>query len=370
MTDDVQQTEIERAVALGWHVSEIYHVPKVTSAAGHGTPAKRLPGVSSLNPTEQALLLARQVGADIRVLLPTPAGGRSAPSTEHLESLLGANPPDDHSIRLEIWNLHINLLEALTVSGFRVGKAYGLGRALSETAIVPVHAPDAERIDVLKEVLRTGRCLEIVAWLAELKTSFRAHAAYAAEGSLMRWSDWDNVATLQDDGVFTALSRQGRVWRSLLTGELQATDLLQATDFVVASIALLKRVSQLARRFVWSGYGLVLLLVLIVVVGGLIGISQIHSLDRTNQLIAQLVTAVAALGVTTKGVLSTLGRAAAKAEQPLWQSELDESCAVAASRLPYGVAVGRRPRADIGSMEWGGSWPTGIRRLIPRSLRR
>ena len=39
----------------------------------------------------------------------------------------------------------------------------------------------------------------------------------------------------------------------------------------MASIALLKRVSQLARRFIWSGYGFVLLFVLVAVVGGLIG---------------------------------------------------------------------------------------------------
>ena len=39
-----------------------------------------------------------------------------------------------------IFTLHCRLLEALYVTDFRLGKAYGLGRALAETSLVPARA--------------------------------------------------------------------------------------------------------------------------------------------------------------------------------------------------------------------------------------
>jgi hypothetical protein len=267
-----------------------------------------------------------------------------------LEANLSRLPRIKEVIQQEVWDLHVEVLEALTVADFRLGKAYGLGRALAETAMVPIGMPPDQRTSVYPDLFEVGRLERIGNWISEVKTSFGAHAAYAVQGSLERWGDWVRTADVAQRDPAAALSHQGRVWRGLLTGEKQAVDLLNAMDYVGAAIALLKRISQLAQRFVWSGYGILIAVVVALVVGAVIGISDIGSLSETGKLAAQLVTAVAALGLSTKGVMSTLGKIVAKAEGPLWDSELDESCAIAATRLPTGGVVSRRPRADIGRM--------------------
>ena len=344
------ESDVEGVFALAWQVAQLYHSPVHETPIGHGQPQDRLPGISSLMEAEQSLLLAREIGAGIRRLLPEREGGRPQPSTTNLEAQLSGFPRNGHTVKQAIWDLHIELLEGLTVADFRLGKAYGLGRALAETAIMPVGTTPERRQTMYETLFGDGRLTRIGSWLSELKTSFGSHAAYAVQGSLDRWASWVKTADVSQLDPGASLSHQGHVWRGLLTGEKQATDLLKAMDFVDAAIALLKRISQLVQRFLWSGYGILMGGIVAIVVGAFIGISNLGWLSHSNRLAAQLVTAVAALGVTAKGIMSTLGKIVAKAEGPLWDSELDESCALAACRLPNGTAISRRPRADIGKM--------------------
>src|ERR1019366_103338 len=65
--------------------------------------------------------VVREALSDVRTLLTDPGRNR--------EATLDA-----------IFTLHCRLLEALTVEDFRLGKAYGLGRAMAETAILPADA--------------------------------------------------------------------------------------------------------------------------------------------------------------------------------------------------------------------------------------
>jgi len=343
-------TDVQGAFALAWQVTQLYHSPVHETPVGHGEPRNKLPGLSNLPDAEQSWLLAREIGAGIRTLLPTPEGNHPSPSTDNLEKLLSGYPRSREAVRQATWDLHVELLESLTVADFQLGKAYGLGRAIAETAIRPVAIAVDERQTVYQSVFEPGRLERIRAWLSELKTSFGAHAAYAVQGSLERWATWVGSINLGEIDPGQTLAQQGHVWRGLLTGEKQATDLLKATDFIEAAVALLKRISQLAWRFVWSGYGIVLAVVIGAVIGAFVGISEVSSLSHSNKLAAQLVTAIAALGITTKGVMSTLGKIVAKAEGPLWDSELDESCAMAATRLPTGTKVLRRPRPEVGQM--------------------
>jgi len=350
---------VEGAFALAWQLTQLYHSPLHKTPIGHGELADRLPGRSALPDAEQSLLLARQVGAGIRKFLPTPEGQRASISTDNVERLLAGYPRNPTAIRQAIWDLHVDLLEALTVVDFQLGKSYGLGRALAETAVMPLSARTEDRGALYSELFSAGRLQEISSWLAELKTCFGTHAAYAVYGTLSRWATWMRGADLtkvEDPGAW--LSRQGHVWRGLLSGEKQATDLLKATDFVQAAIALLKRISQLSQRFFWSGYSLIFLIVIGAVVGAVIGIADLGRVSQGSRLAAQVVVALAALGVTAKGVTATLGRIVAKAQSALWDSELDESCAVAACRLPPDAAVSRRPRADIGAMRSLGVAPS------------
>lgn len=369
MAEVGDQSDVEQAFALGWQVAELYHGPKFEGLPGIGAAQARLPGFSALSTSERALLLARQIGGAIAILLPTPRHPTTDPSTTHLESLMNTNPPDSASIHNEIWKQHIRIFEALNVRDFRLGKAYNLGRGLCETAIMPMAADDGGRDGMVRDLLQPGRCRTMVDWLSQLKSNFGPHAAYAVEGGLIRWSDWnaERTGALPADAA-ASLFAQGRIWRSLLTGEVVASDILQATAFVGAALALLTRIGQIARRFFLSWYGVFVVLVLVALAAGLYGISQASTLTTTNRLVAQIVAALAALGITAKGVLSSLGRALAKAERPLWESELDESCAIAATRLPQGVFIKRRRRADVGTIEWTGLGTFRNDRLSPRRL--
>jgi hypothetical protein len=49
-----------------------------------------------------------------------------------------------------------------------------------------------------------------------------------------------------------------------------------------------------------------------------------------------IATLAAALGITAKSPTCAVGGRAAKLEAPLWASDIDESVAIAAARLPSG----------------------------------
>ena len=113
------------------------------------------------------------------------------------------------------------------------------------------------------------------------------------------------------------------IWRGRLSGEKQPKDLLTAAGYVAGAVARLRR---LGARFLWSRFGVLLLVMLAAVGLAVYRFSRISGLSHSNKLAADLVTGVAALGITTKSVISTLGEITAKAVGPLWDSEIDESC--------------------------------------------
>ncbi len=66
--------------------------------------------------------------------------GRQPPDTGPIQSLLQAEAQEQDQLQQAVLGLHEQLLAFLTAADFRLGKAYGLGRALAETA----RLPDAE----------------------------------------------------------------------------------------------------------------------------------------------------------------------------------------------------------------------------------
>jgi hypothetical protein len=342
-------TDVERAFALGWQLAELFHSPVHQSPVEYGEAGNRLPGISELAPPNRSVLLARQIESGILVLHLPDQPNDPPPSSKEVENLLRADPPRSRTeVRQAILELHINILEILTVADFRLGKAYGLGRALAETVIVPAEAETDKRGQAFNDLFEFGRLLELKQWLSELKTNFGPHAAYAVHGSLDRWSEWVNATPNGDLATMKNLSKslwnQGKVWRGLLSGEKQSTDLLSAIGYLDGAVALLKRIGKLTQNFLLSVWGLAILAVMGILIGTVYGISNIHSLNTGNKLAADFAVVVSALGITMKGVMSSLGKIVAKAEGPLWESELDESCAVKATQLPDHVPVHRHYR--------------------------
>ena len=130
------------AVSLGWQMAKLYHSPVREGAAADPRRGARLPGISGFPDATQAKWLAEQVDATVTVLLPMPP----SPVMDALGRVIGLLGDDQRNrdATLDaVFTLHCRLLESLTVADFRLGKAYGLGRSLAETTLVPAAAAAA-----------------------------------------------------------------------------------------------------------------------------------------------------------------------------------------------------------------------------------
>ena len=239
-----------------------------------------------------------------------------------------------------VFTLHCRLLEALTVTDFRLGKAYGLGRALAETALVPAAAAAGEVAGEFRELLAAGRLTTIKDWLVELKTVLPDHAAYAVSGSLDDWRDWAASHGTPADwrNAHTAMHMQGYLWRGLITGEKAAVDMLSLSGYLAAA-------RQIARRAWW-----LILLTVGAAVAVVVAMFLLHSIPPTARLIAALAWLGGTLFAVLKASGALFGSAVKGAEGWLWQTELDESVAEAATRLPPPARHRRITGSSTGAM--------------------
>jgi hypothetical protein len=361
-TDNAAQTideSVPTAFALGWHVAEVFHgqVP-LGPPDQQGQAPDRLPGISDLNSYERFRMLLLQVETGLDKLEINAQAGPISDSLHKTYADLSGPQIKRGEVLDDLLSMHKAILIALTAGNFKLGKAYGLGRALAETCLVPCDAALPDRPAKLAEQFNPHRLTNLYNWLADLKSSLPPHTAYAVSSSLRRWQMLLNTepATTgkvwrEDAGATRALYRQGQLWRSLLSGEKQAQDLLQATDFVDAAGHLLHRFRTLANDALKRSGPLLLLFLLVVFVVALAIAAGAALLDRVAAVWAALLTGLAGLAGAWQSASKGLGDVIGKARQPLWDSELDESIAVAATYLPKGAPPAkRRPDDKVGQL--------------------
>jgi hypothetical protein len=120
--------------------------------------------------------------------------------------------------------------------------------------------------------------------------------------------------------MLSQLPPQGRLWRSLLSGEKRATDMLHQIDYLTAAEISLKNAGALAGRFlrhyVWPLVGALALLV--------VGIVVILVAGNAAGAVSGAAAIIAGLGLGWKTIGTSLGAAAARVETPLWGAALDE----------------------------------------------
>jgi hypothetical protein len=337
------------AIGLGWQMAELYaESASVVAVAGPNPPG--LPGMSGLSLSELLHLRLNQVRAGVIRLSGAfdaagidtgPLNARIAAAEDEVNSAGGSS-----SLRPRVLGLHVSLFGALTAARPRVGKAFGLGRALADLCLRPQHSTKAD----FEDNFQAGRLVTVRGWLMDLKSSLPDHAAEAIASSLQLWARWvdktedtdpiwrapaswqDPVHPATTTSIATAtLYTQGARWRAVVTGERAATDTLSAEDIVKAGDALLQRLlalfSQFFRRY-WR-----------IAVMGILGITVVVALVvwLSGGLAAGLtgIAAVAgAFGLTWQGARTTLGSAISKAEEPLWGAQLDLAVASALTKLP------------------------------------
>ncbi len=318
--------EVMVAFTLGWQMSELYNPAK--HPARDAVPETDLPGLSELGAKEHAELGLDQLAVGLRKLEHTiDSSGLPQPSPTDAKDALRAASAPNADYKKALFELHVDLLTTLTAAHFKLGKAYGLGRALADTTRLPKDLPS------LQEELDPPRVTNLLNWISDLTSLFPPHAGQVVHDSLEKWRDWAKDAAPDDAAAKKAVSllrRQGQRWRSLLSGEKSATDALKLVDYVNAGELALSNASTLALGFL-GRFKLAVGIAAVLFVGGL----ALVIWDPTGGSVAGgLAGILASLGLTWKGVGASLGSTAAKMERPVWQGALDSEIAASISLLP------------------------------------
>jgi hypothetical protein len=344
------------AFVLGWHVAQLFHSRIPGSAARRPTGLDKLAGIADLGPLARARLLLAQVQADLRQLWRLLDGDQHQPDPAPVRSLLEADTRAPDQVRSAVAALHEELLTTLTAADFRLGKAYGLGRALAETALLP----DATDPPTYQRQFARHRLANLLEWLADLKSVFPVHATEAVRGSLQAWAAWSQDPVLlpalpgqrqgrpvdwsspaDRESVTRALHRQGELWRAVLTGEKDGVDLLSGDDYVRAADRLLGQLRRLTLRFLrrfWITTAAVAVLVVVIA-------ATLVFVRAASTVAAVVLAAAGAIGLTWKSAASSLGRVLGHTQRPLWESELDTAVADAITRMPQERRARDRSRA-------------------------
>jgi hypothetical protein len=385
------------AFVLGWHVAELFHAKIPQSTRPRTATRTKLPGIGELDSLSRAQLLLAQVQADLSRVWRLDDSGGQPPDSEVIRSLLEAPSRRPGELQDAVLEFHRQLLVALTAADFRRGKAYGLGRALAESVLLP----DARDPESIRQAFARYRLVNLFFWLADLKSAFPPHAAEAVLRSLFEWSSWVEAPTLlladggqhgaseadaegrppgpqprlqigrvaaaswggrnpvpaktravdwesgQDrESVMRALHRQGQLWLAMLSGERDCLGFLSTDDYLRAGGRLIGDIRQLAFQFV-RHFWLVTTMLLVLAAAAIISVFAVHA---TGAVVTAVVTVAGVISISWKGAASGLERVLQQLQRPLWERELQAAIAVAATQLPRERRPGQRP---IGS-PWQG----------------
>jgi hypothetical protein len=350
------------ALDLGWHMAEFYDSIVPTSMQPPATlagpprseriiPPPRehrrqlqadLPGLSSLSDADHHQLLIDQirVGASTLGEWITEAHLEPPALPELAELLRFSGDEGRYQLASKALTFHEEVLSRLVAANARLGKAYGLGRALADLTLRPNKDDAASFTKDLEE----GRVVQLIDQLRELKSSLPPHSAEAVTTSMTIWQAWARSpkwggANLdwKEHGhdVVIAFKAQGRRWRLLLSGEKDALDVLSAEDYVDAGGYLLGRLRQLLVQFALAYWPAVLALALFVILGAVAAAVFFNS--PAAKATGIFVAVLSGLGISAASVGGAVRRVFARAGDSLWQAELDLAVARATTTLPVGA---------------------------------
>ncbi len=328
------------AFSLGWQMAELYRSgdgprPAARTSESDEQQPDDLPGLSSLDDPKRAEILIDQVQAALaRLAAPLAGAGFAAIDLSGLRTP-GTLPPPD-----AVLAVHVEILGHLTAADFRLGKAYGLGRALADTCRKPTD--DAS----LRRQLDRYRVANLLGWLDDLNSAFPPHAGHAVAASLRVWSEWaagDRQPPLAEQDALKLLRRQGELWRALLSGEKRGADMLDIDAWLDVADGFLHRLREAgfgALRRMWR------LLALIVALFAL-GVVLMVVVDSSGSIVAGAAALLSSVGLTWRGIGGSLGQLAGKLEQPLFGSATDDAVAASITLLPKDATSASAKRSRL-----------------------
>lgn len=226
-----------------------------------------------------------------------------------------ATPPpiDSAELKAAVLDLHQTLIGSLTATDPRFGKAYGLGGGLCGAC------RKSNDDDHVLDEFETHKIADLRGCLDDLSSAFPAHAARSVSSSLSAWTEWTPDEAAKKSARALA-RRQGELWRAVLSGEKNAKDLLEIDDYLDAAAEAGRQAAKALRRAALRFWLLSLLVILLF--GGGVALLVIGGVSKEIAGVTSLLTAV---GLTWKGVGTTLGKLAGKLEAPLWGAVLDRA---------------------------------------------
>lgn len=228
--------------------------------------------------------------------------------------------------------------------------AYQVGRSLRDTANPPVwgERTNADILAALEAQLRRARIAKLQEWLATLAPHLSDAPAVVVAASIGRWSDFGY--TVFDDNAPGALKGsnasakealaptfthflldQGDVWRNLLVGAESTSGLLTPEAYVAAGEAALSRTVRIVKRVILHYW--VALVVLAVALAAILYLAARY-MGGAAKVWTQIAAIAAALGVTAKGIGTSVAHLSEAAERPIYRKEELDAMAWAITTLP------------------------------------
>jgi hypothetical protein len=321
------------AFDLGWRVDAAQAWARYGSS-GHLPPT---PGITSDVDTWNVLI--GQIMSDCQRLHEHFQGvpvdldlSAQVVATKALLSSLDPAIVDDRLVNEIRWKrqllrrLHEDLRIRLPVAGVSLGRAYVLGASLQAMSAGPTVADREITVNGSLDLFAGG----VHAALLDLASRLPSNAAHAVDNSLRLWYG----ATLIQSGHqleqrARELLEQGWRWRTLLAGEVAATDLLRMSDYVGAAGGLAERF----RDTIWRGLRIYWFVVLSVVLLIAAGVALLFVSNATGSVEAGTVSLLAAFGLTWKGIGEFFGHVAAEGETRLMNAEIDWALAYRCTAL-------------------------------------
>ena len=335
------------AFSIGWRLAEVYNQESFASKPAPTTddlPA-HLPGASEMSYAERATIRLQFVKSALGTFTLVALDDEISPDAVISDVTVGAASAQ---IRLKVLRLFEAIRDGLASAHPPAQTALGLGRMLADTCGLPT----STQPETFGAEFRAARLENAYTWLGELSQALPTNSADVVAGSLRRWADWvaDPTFDARRDrrqvkrGATVAigpqttryLRSQGDIWRRILEGEQDPAQLLRPDDYVTAGRGMMQRFRAIATAFLirWSFW----IILGLAVVGAVGYLALRYAASPSAKAVAVGFSALAALGVTWKGVGATLGKALAEVQKPLWDAELKQALVEAATRLPTPVA--------------------------------
>lgn len=346
------------ALHLGWTMAVLYGFLPAGKA---GATPRTLPTEHQLPRTERIaveLVRLQCLCGQLAKLLPDPAVPLPMPGEPLSEDQAEQLATDADKRKALLVSLNDGLLEAFACADKSLSIAYQLGRSLRDTANLPSNgSTDPELIvQTLADQLNRDRITKLQDWLSTVAPNLPADAAVVVSASVGRWSDFffvtfdrDTPGKLRNSvntGDFAretqkALLIQGDVWLNLLIGAEATAGLQTPESNVAAAEAALSRTARIVRRVLrhyWAA-----LVVLAVALGAVLFLASWY-LGGAGKVWTQIASIAATLGITARGVMSSVGRFSSAAEKPIYHAEQLDAMAWSVTDLPQAKLNGRGVR--------------------------